>query len=84
MEQKDREMVLMAMGHGPLLALRLSWYYLRLRHSALGARKRFYRELRKEGLPKAEAQYLTDEYDSAISLKSMLRLAGEGVPLVRK
>ncbi len=81
MEQKDREMVLVATALGPLLALRLSWYYLRMRHSAIGARKRFYHELRKEGLPKAEAQDLTDQYDEAVSLKSMLSLAGESIPL---
>ncbi len=84
MEQKDRSAVLYTAAFGPLLGLRLSLPYLRMKRAARRAEKRFYRELVRSGLPRMEARYLAGEYASAISVRSMLSGVGGAIPWVNK
>ncbi len=83
MDEEGRSMVMMAASRGPILVLRLSRSYLRMRRSANAARKRFYRELVQNGLPKNEAKDLADEYSSSLSIRSALKLAS-AIPLMRR
>ena len=84
MEQKDRSAVLYAAAFGPVLGLRLSLSYLKMKRAARRAEKRFYRELVRSGLPKVEARYLAGEYAAAVSVCSVLSGFGGAFPWVSR
>jgi hypothetical protein len=80
MEQKDRSVVLYAAVFGPVLGLRLTLSYLKVKRAARRAEKRFYHELVRSGLPKMEAKHLAGEYGSAISIRGVLSETGVAFP----
>jgi hypothetical protein len=72
MKDEDRSAVLYAVALGPWVGLRVAISYLRMKRAARRGEKKFYRELRRSGLPKAEARYLAEEYSGAISVRNLI------------
>lgn len=70
------EAVLKMAALTPLMALRLSGSYLRMKRQARRARRKFYRELASTGMSPRDADRLADEYASAASLRTVLRTFG--------
>lgn len=73
MEARDRSAVLAVASSTPSLIFRLGVKYLKMKRSANRARGRFYKELIRSGLPKHEAKGLSDQYVSAISIRSLIK-----------
>jgi hypothetical protein len=72
MERSDRSAVLYATAYGPLLGMKVTLSYLRMKRAARRAEKGFYRELIRSGLPHQEAKGLAEEYGSAVSVRRLM------------
>jgi hypothetical protein len=72
MEQSDRNAVLYATAYGPLIGMKVTFSYLRMKRAARRAEKGFYRELVRSGLPRQEAKGLAEEYGSAVSVRRLM------------
>jgi hypothetical protein len=80
MDQKDRSAVLYAAALGPVVGLKVTVSYLRMKRAARRAEKSFYRELLRSGLPREEAKDLAQEYGSAVSIRSIVAGLGGNIP----
>lgn len=80
MDQKDRSAVLYAAALGPVVGLKVTVSYLRMKRAARRAEKSFYRELLHSGLPREEAKDLALEYGSAVSIRSIVADLGGNIP----
>lgn len=84
MNEEERSAVLYAVALGPWVGLRVGLSYLKMKRAARRGEKKFYRELRRSGLPKAEAKYLAGEYGGAVSVRNMISSFGGAIPLMSK
>lgn len=72
-DKKGGEAMLVVAAMVPSMALKLLRSYLHLRNEAKRSTRDFYRSLLKYGVPKRQAKGLADDYNSMISLRSILR-----------
>jgi hypothetical protein len=76
--------VLYAVALGPLVGLKVGISFLKMKRAARRGEKKFYRELRRSGLPKEEAKYLANEYGAGISVRNIISGFGGAIPLMAK
>jgi|GEM_PF-2211037 len=69
------EALLVLAAYMPAMVWRIFTSYLRMKRRARMAGKEFYRTLVQNGVPPHEARALANEYESAISLRTMLQMS---------
>jgi hypothetical protein len=72
-EKRGGEAALVVAAMVPSMALKILRSYLHLRREAKRSTREFYRSLLRNGVPKHEAKGLADDYNSMISLRSVIR-----------
>jgi len=80
MNERDRSTVLYAASYGPIIGIKLGIKYLKFKRAARRGERRFYHELRSQGLSRIEARYLAEQYGSAVSVRSLIRESGAAIP----
>ncbi len=72
-EESDREYLIYIAAQMPLLIIKLSLTYLRMKRRGKKAGKEFQASLLRQGVPSAQARALTDEYTSMVSVSKLVK-----------
>ncbi len=72
-DKKGGDAALVVAAMLPSMVVKLLRAYFRLRKEAKRSTREFYQSLLKNGVPKRQAKGLADEYNSMISLRSMMK-----------
>ncbi len=72
-DKKGGEAMLVVAAMVPPMVLKILRSYLHLRNEAKRSTREFYQSLLKNGVPKHEAKGLADDYNSMISLRSLIK-----------
>jgi hypothetical protein len=73
-DKKGGEATLVVAAMMPSMVLTILRSYLHLRKEAKRSTREFYQSLLKNGVPKHEAKGLADEYNSLVSLRTILKV----------